>query len=111
MNRIYKLVLVVEVSARSSFVLSMSVQINVITDINIFVQALRGGTGLPRPGPPPEYAEIWLGRHQPGSAPAWGTLQLVLCWHCQCSSAPAHASATGESYGGDQRYQWPDIYS
>src|SRR6267378_3975959 len=40
MNRIYKLVLVVEVSARSSFVLSMSVQINVITDINIFVQAL-----------------------------------------------------------------------
>src|SRR5467141_1084768 len=42
MNRIYKLVLVVEVSARSSFVLSMSVQINVITDINIFVQALRG---------------------------------------------------------------------
>src|SRR5467141_2057092 len=41
MNRIYKLVLVVEVSARSSFVLSMSVQINVITDINIFVQALR----------------------------------------------------------------------
>jgi len=43
MNRIYKLVLVVEVSARSSFVLSMSVQINVITDINIFVQALRTG--------------------------------------------------------------------
>jgi len=40
MNRIYKLVLVVEVSARSSSVLSISVRINVITDINIFVQAL-----------------------------------------------------------------------
>src|SRR3977135_1450107 len=40
MNRIYKLVPVVEVSARSSSVLSMSVRINVITDINIFVQAL-----------------------------------------------------------------------
>jgi len=41
MNRIYKLVLVVEVSARSSSVLSIAVRINVITDINIFVQALR----------------------------------------------------------------------
>src|SRR6267378_3976817 len=41
MNRIYKLVPVVEVSARSSSVLSMSVRINVITDINIFVQALK----------------------------------------------------------------------
>ena len=41
MNRIYKLVLGVEVSARSSSGLSMSVRINGITDINIFVQALR----------------------------------------------------------------------
>ena len=44
MNRIYKLVLVVEVSARSSSVLSISVSINVITDINIFVQALSART-------------------------------------------------------------------
>src|SRR5439155_19974667 len=34
------LVLVVEVSARRSSVLSISVRMNVITDINIFVQAL-----------------------------------------------------------------------
>jgi len=41
MNLIYKLVLFVEVSARSGSVLSMSVRVNVITDINIFVQELR----------------------------------------------------------------------
>jgi hypothetical protein len=41
MNRIYQLVLFVEVAARSGSVLSMLVRINVITDINIFVQALR----------------------------------------------------------------------
>jgi hypothetical protein len=41
MNRLYQLVLFVEVAARSGSVLSMLVRINVITDINIFVQALR----------------------------------------------------------------------
>src|SRR6266498_2179527 len=45
MNRIYKLVLFVEVSARSGSVLSMLVKINVITDIKIFVQALSIGVG------------------------------------------------------------------
>jgi len=48
MNRIYKLVLFVEISARSGSVLSMSVKINVITDINIFVQA---HSVLGRPSP------------------------------------------------------------
>src|SRR2546425_11442267 len=52
MNLIYKLVLFVEVSARSGSVLSMSVRVNVITDINIFVQALSApdGAAHPRPG-------------------------------------------------------------
>jgi hypothetical protein len=54
MNRIYKLVLGVKVSVRSGSVPSISVRINVITDIKYFVQALRvgcsdrglGGSGL-----------------------------------------------------------------
>jgi hypothetical protein len=49
MNRLYQLVLFVEVAARSGSVLSMLVRINVITDINIFVQALRAIGGAERP--------------------------------------------------------------
>src|SRR5713101_5340839 len=67
MNRIYKLVLVVEVSARSSSVLSISVRINVVTDINIFVQALSL-----RPLPP-------LQSQSPHARPPMTSLPCMVC--------------------------------
>src|SRR2546421_12977246 len=66
MNRIYKLVLVVEVSARNSSGLSMSVRINVITDINIFVRALRRPVGPHITQPEPAaIATVGIGTEMP----------------------------------------------